>query len=120
MMRVIKIYEPAMCCATGVCGPSVDPELLRITMLIKSIKANGGHIERYNLTDNPMNFVSETRVNDLLNSEGIDVLPIMMLNDDVIKTGGYLSDDEILKLLNISIKKPVFQMNDVGGSDGCC
>ena len=119
-MKVIKIYEPAMCCATGVCGPSVDPELLRITTLVNQVKANGGKIERYNLTDDPMEFVTDTKVNDLLNVKGMDALPLMMFNDEVIKTGGYLSNEEVLSLLEIEIKKPVFQMNDLGGGDGCC
>ncbi|MCH4888366.1 arsenite efflux transporter metallochaperone ArsD [Acidaminobacter sp. JC074] len=117
-MKVLKIYEPAMCCATGVCGPSVDPELLRITTLVNQVKANGGKIERYNLTDNPMIFVTESKVNELLNSQGMDALPLIMLNDEVVKTGGYLSNEEILALLEIEIKAPVFQMNDLGGSNG--
>lgn len=118
-MNVIKIYEPAMCCATGVCGPSVDPELLRITTLVNKIKAGGGKIERYNLTDNPMIFVTDKHINDLLNNKGLDVLPIVTLNDQVIKTGAYLSDEEILGHLDIVLKKPAFVMND-GGQDGCC
>ena len=101
-----------MCCATGICGPSVDPELLRVTMMINQIKANGGHVERYNLTDNPMTFVTEVKINRLLNTEGIDVLPITMLNDEVVKTGSYISDDEMLKLLNLQIKKPAFTMKN--------
>lgn len=121
-MNTLKIYEPALCCATGVCGPSVDPELLRVTMLVNQIKTNGGQIERYNLKDNPMVFVTEKKINDLLNSEGITALPITTLNDEVIKTGAYLSDEEMLEHLNIQIKEPAFKMNNTGcgGSDGCC
>lgn len=122
MMNILKIYEPAMCCTTGVCGPSVDPELLRVTLMINQIKANGGRVERYNLTDNPMVFVTETKINELLNTEDIKVLPITTLNDEVVKTGAYLSDEEMKTLLNIEIKKAAFVMStpDCGGSDGCC
>lgn len=111
-MKTLKIFEPAMCCATGVCGPSVDPELLRITMLVKQIKSNGGKVERFNLTDNPMEFVTDTRINDLLNKEGMDVLPALTIDGEVVKTGGYLTNDEIIDLLGIVIKPPMFQMND--------
>lgn len=122
IMKKLMIYEPAMCCSTGVCGPSVDPELLRVTVIINKLKANGGQVERYNLTDNPMVFVTELKVNDLLNTKGIDVLPITMLNNEVVKTGGYLSDEEMLNYLEIEIKKPTFVMVDSesGGSNGCC
>ena len=37
-MKNIRIFEPAMCCATGLCGPSIDPELLRISTLLSSLK----------------------------------------------------------------------------------
>lgn len=122
MMNILKIYEPAMCCTTGVCGPSVDPELLRVTLMINQIKANGGRVERYNLTDNPMVFVTETKINELLNTEDIKILPITTLNDEVVKTGAYLSDVEMKTLLNIEIKKAAFVMStpDCGGKDGCC
>lgn len=121
-MKILKIYEPAMCCATGVCGPSVDPELLRVSLMINQIKANGGQVERYNLTDNPMNFVTDTIVNDLLNKEGVDILPIIMINDEIVKIRGYISDEEMLTLLDIKTKKAVFTMStpDCDGSDGCC
>ncbi len=29
-MSVIEIFDPAMCCSTGVCGPSIDTELMRV------------------------------------------------------------------------------------------
>ncbi len=29
-MKKIEIFDPAMCCSTGVCGPSVNPELIRV------------------------------------------------------------------------------------------
>ena len=48
-MKRMSIYEPAMCCDTGVCGVNVDPELVRISRVINILKKNGITIERYNL-----------------------------------------------------------------------
>ncbi len=28
-MTTIEVFDPAMCCSTGVCGPQVDPDLAR-------------------------------------------------------------------------------------------
>ena len=56
-MKKLAIYEPAMCCDTGICGVSVDPELLRISAVINNLKKNGIAVERYNLTNAPMAFV---------------------------------------------------------------
>lgn len=49
-MKSVKIFEPAMCCATGLCGVGVDPELLRISTVIETLKQNNIQVDRFNLT----------------------------------------------------------------------
>lgn len=29
-MKTIEIFDPAMCCPTGLCGPNINPDLMRI------------------------------------------------------------------------------------------
>lgn len=45
-MKKLSIYEPAMCCETGLCGVSVDSELLRISTVLNTLKNKGIIIER--------------------------------------------------------------------------
>ena len=52
-MKKMIIFEPAMCCSTGVCGPAVDKELLRVSTVLNNLKNKGILVERYNLTSNP-------------------------------------------------------------------
>ncbi|MGO3202219.1 MAG: arsenic metallochaperone ArsD family protein, partial [Ruoffia tabacinasalis] len=57
-MKKLAIYEPALCCSTGVCGPSVDEDLLRITGVMKQVKEEDDVMMiRYNLASNPNSFV---------------------------------------------------------------
>lgn len=28
-MKKIEIFDPAMCCPTGLCGPNINPDLMR-------------------------------------------------------------------------------------------
>ena len=42
----IEIFDPAMCCETGVCGPSIDPELMRMSTVINALKEKGIIIKR--------------------------------------------------------------------------
>ena len=37
-MKKIEIFDPAMCCSTGVCGPGVDPELLRMATMVSNLQ----------------------------------------------------------------------------------
>lgn len=48
-MIKMQIFEPAMCCSTGLCGVGVDPELLRISTVLDTLKNNGAHVDRFNL-----------------------------------------------------------------------
>ena len=36
-MKKMAIYEPAMCCPTGLCGVGVNPELLRISAALAAL-----------------------------------------------------------------------------------
>ncbi|WMJ88216.1 arsenite efflux transporter metallochaperone ArsD [Anaerocolumna sp. MB42-C2] len=100
-MKKMQIFEPAMCCPTGLCGVGVDPELMRISTVLNTLKKNGITINRYNLTNAPQEFVNNKSVNNCLKEKGVDSLPIIVLDDEIVITGRYPTNDEFVKLLNI-------------------
>ncbi|MHC6179250.1 arsenite efflux transporter metallochaperone ArsD [Clostridium sp. JNZ X4-2] len=101
-MKKMIIFDPAMCCSTGVCGPSIDPELLRVSTVIDNLNKKGAAIERYNLTGNPQIFVDNKIINEILNREGTDVLPVTMVDNAIVKTKAYPTNKEFCKFLDIS------------------
>lgn len=125
-MKKMIIFDPAMCCSTGVCGPGVDPELLRVSTLLNNLKSNGVFVERNNLSNNPQAFVSNQVINNLLNSQGVDVLPVILVDGEVVKTKGYPTNEEFCSFLEIpeSYLKMKIQLktksSDCGCKDGCC
>ena len=100
MVKII-IFEPAMCCPTGLCGPVVDLELLRISTVISNLGKNGVKVERYNLNNNPEAFVDNIVINEILNRDGVDVLPVTIVDGKVVKTKKYPTNDELLKFLDV-------------------
>ncbi|WP_088187977.1 MULTISPECIES: arsenite efflux transporter metallochaperone ArsD [unclassified Desulfosporosinus] len=102
-MKKMQIFEPAMCCSTGLCGVGVDTELLRISTVLNSLKKNGVEVDRFNLTNAPMEFVNNKAVNDLLQTKGVEQLPATVLDGEILITGRYPSNEEFAKLLNIPI-----------------
>jgi hypothetical protein len=103
-MKRMVIYEPAMCCDTGICGPSVDPELLRISTAINNLRSNRILVERYNLSGNPQVFIDSKEINRMLNKDGIEILPVTMVDGKVVKTKAYPTNDEICKFLGVDGK----------------
>lgn len=120
-MKTISIYDPAMCCSTGVCGPSIDPELMRISSAIHTLKSNGITINRFGLSSEPQAFINNTLVNELLKQEGPDILPVTLLDGKVVKTKGYPSNEELSMWLEIEFENKTSQ-NALGccGPKGCC
>ncbi|MBW6409105.1 arsenite efflux transporter metallochaperone ArsD [Clostridium weizhouense] len=122
-MNKMIIFDPAMCCSTGVCGPSVNPELLRVATVLNTLKNKGIMVERHNLTSNPQIFVTNKIINEILMIKGVEALPIIMVNGKIVKMGSYPSNKEFCQLLNIpedylkaNIKRPT-KCNCKGG---CC
>ena len=108
-MSKIQIFDPAMCCSTGLCGPSINPQLLRVATVINNLKQKGIVIERYNLNSNPKAFVDNIKVNELLKTKGVRILPITVVDGEIVKTKEYLSNEEFSKYLNISISEFIGQ-----------
>jgi sulfur carrier protein ThiS len=94
-MSKMQIFDPAMCCSTGVCGPSVNPQLLRVATVLNNLKKKGILVERYSLNNNPKEFVDNTYINELIKNNGINILPITVVDGEVVKTKEYLTNEEL-------------------------
>jgi hypothetical protein len=116
-MKTMYIYEPAMCCDTGLCGVSYDPELLRITTVAKNLKTHGVTLQRYNLNNFPQEFVKNAEINKLINEKGVESLPATMIDGEIVKTGTYPTNGEIVMWLNISADYLIEKSDD---TDACC
>jgi Arsenical resistance operon trans-acting repressor ArsD. len=128
-MKKMIIFDPAMCCSTGVCGPSVNKELLRVSTVLNTLKNKGVLIERHNLTNNPQIFVDNKEINAILNTKGVESLPVTMVDGIVVKEGSYPTNEEFCSLLEIpssylavNIKKANIKKvnNGCGCKGGCC
>lgn len=120
-MKKIEIYDPAMCCSTGVCGPSVDKELMRVATTIHQLKEMGISVTRYGLASEPQAFVSNQLINDLLQKEGADVLPITLVDGVVSKTNVYPTDEEFSDWLGVQLHRGFRLKSSCGcGPEGCC
>lgn len=103
-MNQIEIYDPPMCCSTGVCGPSVNPELLRVFTVINNLIQKGACIQRYNLSQNPNAFIKNPIIHQLLNKHGHKILPVTVVNNQVIKMSTYMTNDEFIQYSGTTIK----------------
>jgi hypothetical protein len=60
-MKTLTVFDPAMCCSTGVCGSDVDQVLVDFSADVQWLKGRGVQIERFNLAQQPMSFVENEK-----------------------------------------------------------
>ena len=116
----IEIFDPAMCCSTGLCGVVVDPELLRVTTTINTLIKKGVTVIRYGLSSEPQAFVDNKKVNEYLMKDEVEVLPITVVDGEVLKTKTYPTDEEFAQWAGLSAEDITTQPAPTKKSGGCC
>jgi AhpD family alkylhydroperoxidase len=94
-MTTVHVFDPAMCCSTGVCGPSVDPQLARFSADLGWLASQGVAVERFNLAQQPGAFVADDTVKGVLESKGEAGLPLVKVNGEVKSSGDYPSREQL-------------------------
>ena len=102
-MKTIEIFEEAMCCPTGLCGPTIQHDLLRISSVTETLKRKGIHISRHNLKDEPYLYVSNKIVNEYLMRNGVEGLPITLADGEIVVSKTYPTTKQLSEWTGINL-----------------
>lgn len=117
----VSVYDPAMCCSTGVCGPGVDPELMEISRDLQWLESQGVGVERFNLAQEPDAFVKNPRVSGLMQAFGDDALPAVVVNGEVHSHGRYPSRAELVEAVKGAVDpEEAEDTREATSSESCC
>jgi AhpD family alkylhydroperoxidase len=94
-VTIVRVFDPAMCCSTGVCGPSVDPQLVRFAADLDWLKGQGISVQRFNLAQEPGAFAENPAAKYALADAGEAALPLVEVDGEVKSRGVYPSRDEL-------------------------
>jgi hypothetical protein len=111
-----------MCCQSGVCGPSVDQQLIDVRENVRWAQAQRVEVTRHNLSSDPDAFVANAKVTGLMAAFGEDALPVLVIDGDIAVHGRYPSREELAGLLQAKVKPVVELAQSSGGygRGGCC
>jgi hypothetical protein len=124
-MSKVEIYDKAMCCSTGICGPQVDPALPQFAADLEWLKSQGNSVTRFNLSQDPAQFVKHELVKQTLTDEGVDCLPLVIVDNHIVSRSEYPTRENLANWTGTKIKpKSALPMADGGGccgdKSGCC
>lgn len=97
-MAELTVYDPALCCSTGVCGPEVDETLVRFAADVEWLKARGVSVHRHNLGQEAGAFVANRVVREALASEGTTCLPLLLVDGEIVSRGAYPDRAKLTRL----------------------
>lgn len=113
--QIVQVFDPAMCCSTGVCGPDVDPKLVQFAADLDWLKSEGVIVQRHNLSQNPAAYVENKLVQTTLTEKGEAALPLLLVNGKVAVTGHYPDRKELAGRLNLKMSTA-----DAPAKSSCC
>ena len=94
-MAHIEIFEPGLCCGTGICGVDVDQALVTFSADHDYTRANGGDVARFNLAQEPLAFVENEVARQFLHTVGQEGLPVTLVGGATVLTGRYPTRAEL-------------------------
>ncbi|MGO9133591.1 MAG: arsenite efflux transporter metallochaperone ArsD [Methylovirgula sp.] len=118
-MKTIQVFDPALCCSTGVCGAEVDQALVSFSADADWAKQNGAHIERFNLAQQPVAFAENSTVKGFLERSGQEALPLILVDGEVALAGRYPSRAELARWVGVTEANPEAKQGGCCGGKSC-
>jgi hypothetical protein len=120
MMKSIQIYDPALCCSSGVCGTEVDQQLVNFSADADWARTNGAQIERFNLAQQPMEFANNKVVRDFLERSGQEALPLILVDGEFALAGRYPNRTELARWAGLTAAIEIQPVTSCCSGGKCC
>lgn len=92
---LLEVFDPVLCCSTGVCGPDVDDALVAFAQDVKWLGSQNITVRRYNLGQEPEKFRDNPEILKRLQDAGSEILPILVVNGEIVSVGGYPDREQL-------------------------
>lgn len=97
----LEVFDPVMCCSSGVCGPNVDARLVQFSAALDWIRTQGVQVERYDPSHRYDAFLGNVAVVKAVNQHGLHWLPLILLNGEIVSHGAYPSKEELVAITGL-------------------
>lgn len=119
-MAKLSVYDPPMCCSTGVCGPDADDRLAQFAAALDWAKKSGVDVERYDLGHQPGAFATNSLVKGLLEKDGMGCLPLVLVDGHILAKGDYPTREAIGSRLGLAGRTGIAAAAKSGAAASAC
>ncbi len=115
-MKTLTVYDPAMCCSTGICGTDIDQKLVDFAADLDWLKSEGIEVRRINLSQEPALFADNEQVKNILQTDGVEGLPVILADDELQTSGQYPDRTKLAAMVGVTAQPA----DPVAATGGCC
>jgi hypothetical protein len=115
-MTTLTVYDPAMCCSTGICGTDVDQKLVELAADLDWLKAQGVSVRRFGLSREPAEFAANDTIRQIMQDSDGDDLPVFMVDGTVKAKARHPSRTELTEWAGLA-GQPIAE---TPGASSCC
>lgn len=95
MTKKITIFEMGGCCSTSLMNSDNYTELQRLDSDADFLKTKGIELMRINVAMKPDVLAQVPDIDDYLDNKGIEVFPLTIIEDKVVKDKSYPTQEEL-------------------------
>jgi len=117
-MKTLTIFDPALCCPTGICGAEIDQKLVDFAADLDWLKSEGIEIKRINLSQEPALFAENAQVKSILENSGIEGLPVILADNEMQSSGQYPNRVKLAQMVGVTAAQAAGQAS--APATGCC
>lgn len=129
-MTTLTVYDPAMCCSTGICGTEIDQRLVNMAADLDWLKAQGVTVQRFGLSREPAAFAANDTVRQILQDSEGDDLPVFLVDGALKAKARYPARAELADWVGVTdapgaaVQQPAPSCSpaseELVAASGCC
>ncbi|ULB12465.1 arsenite efflux transporter metallochaperone ArsD (plasmid) [Cereibacter azotoformans] len=119
-MTTLTVYDPAMCCSTGICGTEVDQRLVQLAADLDWLKAQGVTVSRFGLSREPAEFAANETIRQIMQESEGDDLPAFLVNGTLVAKARYPDRMELAGWTGLASGSCEADAGQVATPSACC
>ena len=120
-MKAIRVYDINLSPEMQPADTRIGADYRRVSTMLYTLGARGADTRYLNLHRDALTFMDTPAVQQIMRTDGMDVFPCMTADDEIVLTGRYPTNEEILEQLDADMLELLARPgNSFAGCTGSC
>ena len=118
-MKTLRVYDINLSPEAQPIDTKIGADYRRVTTMLYTLNARGADAKYLNLHRDSLVFMESPAVQQIMRTDGMDGFPCMTADDEIVITGRYPSNEEILEQLDADMLSLLANPSGAFAGSGC-